>query len=317
MSANRSSLSVALALAMLLVAAACSSEPEPAATDVGTPDVTTAGDLATSANESATPADVTEVSGGCMIGVDSAIVTCDEDQILVESNGLPSHEMMVGIAAGAWNGQWPDAQDFNGSNAFVIPATIDLADDPALTVMNVAGVTANGIPFFFPHAPGRAGSDDCIELPDVWVRDGECLRDPVAVGEMDDCGGHTGRGDDYHYHAEPTCLIDQLEDGAIVGYMLDGVPIYAEPLPGSVEYEGCSGWISPDGVLHHAFQDTYPYLTDCMLGEFAEGPRTQGADVYTGGLDAPRLGEITGFGEGEDGCHTMTFADGNQLTHCH
>lgn len=64
-------------------------------------------------------------------------------------------------------------------------------------------------------------------------------------------------------------------------------------------------------MLHQVFQDAYPYLTDCMLGEFCERPRSQGADVYTGGLDAPRLGEITGFDEDLDGCHIIVFADGN------
>ncbi|MEM7340802.1 MAG: YHYH protein [Actinomycetota bacterium] len=310
-------------LCAIVVATACSSgsnqsadAPVQPSTDDAAAASASDGDGSIAAESATTDAAATGADT-CMTGVDSALVTCGDDSIVIESTGLPSHELMVGIAAGAWNGQWPAEQGYTGANAFVVPTAIELTDDPAYSVMNVAGVTANGVPFFFPHAPGRAGSDTCIELPDSWVAEGECLRDPVAVGEMDDCGGHTGRGDDYHYHAEPTCLIDQMEPGAIVGYMLDGVPIYAEPLAGSVEYDGCSGWVSPAGVIHHAFQDSYPYLTDCMLGTFAEGPRTQGAEVDAGGLDTRQLGAITAYDEADGGCHTMTFADGTELSHCH
>jgi hypothetical protein len=30
------------------------------------------------------------------------------------------------------------------------------------------------------------------------------------MGELDNCGGHAGRGDDYHYHIAPKCLIEEL-----------------------------------------------------------------------------------------------------------
>ncbi|MEM9467439.1 MAG: YHYH protein [Actinomycetota bacterium] len=253
------------------------------------------------------------VETGCLTAVGNATVACGSEQIVIESNGLPEHELMVGISEGGWNGQWPTTQDYTGSNAFSVPTDVTLLDEPLATVMNTAGVTANGIPFFFPHAPG---SGDCVvDLEDAG---GECLRDPVADGEMDVCGGHTGRGDDYHYHATPTCLIEELPEGAVIGYLLDGIPMYAEPIEGSVPYDGCtSGWVSPDGLLHHAFQDSYPYLTDCMLGAFTEGPSTTGAEVYTGDLDVRANGEIVGFVEDEDGCHTMTFESGAELFHCH
>lgn len=251
----------------------------------------------------------------CLTAIDGAIVTCGVTEIVIESDGLPSHVLMEGIANGAWNGQWPAEQDYTGSNAFVIPTQVILADEPALTVMNATGVTANGVPFFFPHAPGRAGDADCLDLPAEILPEGECMRDPVLAGEMDVCGGHTGRGNDYHYHGTPTCMIDELPAGAIVGYMLDGIAMYVEPLEGSVPYQGCSGWISPDGLLHYAFQDSFPYLTSCMLGEFSEGPRTQGSEVFTGGLDARTIGSISSY-TSEAGCQTMTFSTGAQLTHC-
>ena len=148
----------------------------------------------------------------CMTAVGNATIECHDDHIVIESNGLPEHTVMVGIGAGAWNGQWPTAQDYTGNNAFYIPTLFELDEEPHYFVRNVAGVTANGIPIFLPTAPGRAGSEECLDLPlpEGALAQGECLRDPVGVGEMDECGGHTGRGNDYHYHATPTCLLREL-----------------------------------------------------------------------------------------------------------
>lgn len=294
-----------------LLAIACAGSTETA--DPADPAITTSDVADTETSEVGTSDAETSESSGCLTALASATVTCTEEVIVIESDGLPDHQMMVGIEPGGWNGQWPTTQDYTGDNAFVVPTSVTLLDEPLFTVRNAAGVIANGVPFFFPHAPGQG---DCI-IP-VEDAGGECLRDPVADGEMDDCGGHTGRGDDYHYHAAPVCLLDQIDEGAIVGYMLDGIPIYVDPLPDSVAYDGCtSGYVSPDGVLHYAFQDTYPYLTDCMLGAFEVGGGTQPADTYTGDIDTRTAGSIVGFDEDDDGCHTMTFSNGEELYHCH
>ena len=50
------------------------------------------------------------------------------------------------------------------------------------------------------------------------------------------CGGHAGRGVDYHHHVKPVCMIDQMDnagDDAIVGWAYDGFPIYCGNNPDS------------------------------------------------------------------------------------
>ena len=37
----------------------------------------------------------------------------------------------------------------------------------------------------------------------------------LDTGELDVCGGHAGRGDDYHYHIAPKCLIDTLGENHV------------------------------------------------------------------------------------------------------
>jgi hypothetical protein len=55
----------------------------------------------------------------------------------------------------------------------------------------------------------------------------------LLEGELDKCGGHAGRGDDYHYHIAPVCLIEQLGKERIddkkqpIGFAMDGYPIHA------------------------------------------------------------------------------------------
>lgn len=253
----------------------------------------------------------------CMRAVSNATIECGSNVIVIESNGLPDHQMMVGVKSGGWNGQWPQAQDYTGNNAYTIPAKPALAAQPTLTVRNAAGVAANGVPIFFPHAPGREGSSECLDISifEGRIVDQGCLRDPVAVGEMDNCGGHTGRGNDYHYHGTPTCMLEKLEEGEIAGYMLDGLPIYATAIEGSKPYAKCGGYISPAGEIHYAFTPGFPYVTACMLGTFDEGPRTRGSNVYTGGL--PRnAGDIVGFIVDEKGCQQMQFSSGSVLNYC-
>ena len=46
-------------------------------------------------------------------------------------------------------------------------------------------------------------------------------------GELDDWGGHFGRGDDYHYHLVPTHLEETVgKETSPLAYALDGYPVY-------------------------------------------------------------------------------------------
>lgn len=76
----------------------------------------------------------------------------DADFCYIESNGLPDHEMMVGIRA--WQQQVPLPHDFTGANAFRIPKQPKLAAEPvsAKTALftGAIAVAINGVPIFNP-----------------------------------------------------------------------------------------------------------------------------------------------------------------------
>ena len=67
---------------------------------------------------------------------------------LVESNGVPSHNMMVGITS--WQQQVPTPQSYTGTNAWQIPATPMVAETPisAKTQLyrGAIALAVNGVP---------------------------------------------------------------------------------------------------------------------------------------------------------------------------
>jgi hypothetical protein len=105
--------------------------------------------------------------------------------------------------------------------------------------------------------------------------------DPKLQGELDTCAGHAGRGDDYHYHAEPSCLISVLgSESALAGYQLDGYPIYGSKEPSGVSataLDKCQGHDSGDGRgYHYHFTTAAPYSPMCFHGQVPADVSTTG-----------------------------------------
>ena len=61
-----------------------------------------------------------------------------------------------------------------------------------------------------------------------------CIEALIAINmkldqQLDHCNEHAGRGFDIHYHADPVCMYDDVEEGngeeasPIIGYAADGV----------------------------------------------------------------------------------------------
>lgn len=186
----------------------------------------------------------------------------DEKNFYVESNGLPDHEMMTGITA--WQQQVPLPQKYTGANAWQFPLFPVPAKEPMSAKTNffrgAIAIAANGVPIFNPiKNDGRT--------------------DTVLAGELDRWGGHSGRGDDYHYHIAPVHLQDQVGKGMPVAYALDGYPIfgYTEP-DGSTpkNLDAFNGHSDPKLGYHYHATKTYPYLNGGFYGEVTE----QGGQVH-------------------------------------
>jgi hypothetical protein len=97
--------------------------------------------------------------------------------------------------------------------------------------------------------------------------------DALAIGELDDYGGHCGRADDYHYHVAPLHLEKIVGKGMPIAYALDGYPVYGSTEPDGSPMkplDACGGHEDGTGGYHYHALEKYPYLIGAFHGEVTE-----------------------------------------------
>jgi hypothetical protein len=174
---------------------------------------------------------------------------------LVESSGIPSHQMMVGIKS--WQQQIPTPQPYSGTNAWSIPIKPVISQSPISAkghfLRGAIAIAVNGVPIF--NALNNRGDD------------------ALLAGELDDWGGHCGRADDYHYHVAPLHLQSIVGVSAPIAYALDGFPIYGEIEPDGkkvVGLDSLNGHFDSKKKYHYHGTKTYPYINGGFKGVVAE-----------------------------------------------
>ncbi|WP_371154014.1 YHYH protein [Jannaschia sp. 2305UL9-9] len=214
---------------------------------------------------------------------DRVAVTCTDTHAIIRSDTYPDYEMMTGITG--TNEQVPVPGDY-AAPVILAPrmGDIPLTRDAAL------GVAVNGVPIYDYTGGGEMSQADLAHH--------QAQHDTVQTGQLDVCGGHAGRGDDYHYHAEPTCMIAQMENAdssPIIGWAFDGFPIYgalnpdgSEIGPGTLDI--CNG--QPDAIFGYRYHSSVeaPYIVQCLMGvvaDFDALPRVSPLMAADGGGAAP------------------------------
>ncbi len=238
---------------------------------------------------------------------DDVTVTCDETNAYLISDTYPDHLLMTGIV---------------GSNEQIPVPAVDYAApvrlDPVMTGNRVSrdaslGTAINGVPIYDYTSAGELSEEDLVTYnPNL---------DTVATGQLDVCGGHAGRGDDYHYHASPICMIEAMKnagDDAIIGWAYDGFPIFGDQNPDGSEIEEgtldpCNGQIdSLFGYRYHT-SPTWPYVIQCLVGDVDEMelPRVPPLDSIDGGpkeAGVPPQGGVENLVMDDvDGTRTMSY----------
>ncbi len=226
--------------------------------DVSTTDTSSKTDvgLATDSGQALTRCQQIETSA--KVAGFSVTVTCDDDYAYIGSTAFPAHEVMTGIIG---------TNEQTAVPAFDYQSPIVLAPKIAATVTTIdaaVGVAINGVPIYDYTAQGDL---------DPAVYDERA--DTVVTGQLDICNGHAGRGDDYHYHASPTCMIASMpnkDDNPIIGWAFDGFPLYGNNAPdGTVIEEGTLGLCNniedaTYGWRYHT-SNYPPYIIQCLIGE--------------------------------------------------
>lgn len=218
------------------------------------------------------------------------------DYWMVESTGLPSHNMMVGITS--WQQQFPFPQPFTGDNAFRLPVSPSLAETPVSArtglFSGAIALAVNGVPIF--NALNNRGDD------------------ALLAGELDEWGGHCGKADDYHYHVAPLHLESAVGFAKPIAYALDGYAIY-----GSLEPDGSAlqpldeynGHPDENAGYHYHGTSTYPYINGGLVGNVtvsndAIDPQPHTTPVRPAG-EPLRGAVITDFETVEPGSYRLTF----------
>ncbi|MEL6569655.1 MAG: YHYH protein [Pseudomonadota bacterium] len=240
---------------------------------------------------------------------DSVTVTCTDTHAVVSSDTYPDHELMTGIVG--TNEQVPVPADY----AAPILLEPSLGGAP-LTRDAALGVAVNGVPIYDYTAGGEMSQADLAHH--------QAQHDTFQTQQLDICGGHAGRGDDYHYHMAPVCMIAEMENAgpdAIIGWAFDGYPIYGRLNPDGSEIpdgalDVCNG--QPDdtfGYRYHTSEEA-PYIVQCLMGEVADFdrlPRVRPLQAEGGGGAEPGRPPRGGvenlvFTQSEDGSRSMDYS---------
>lgn len=239
---------------------------------------------------------------------DSVTVSCSDTHATLTSDTYPDHDMMTGIIA--TNEQVPVPAEY-GAPILLSPV---FTGDP-LTRDAALGVAVNGVPIYDYTGGGE------MSLADLAHH--QTQHDTLQTGQLDVCGGHAGRGDDYHYHVTPTCMIAQMDNAgpdAIIGWAFDGYPIYGDTNPdGSAIVDGvldvCNG--QPDDTFGHRYHTSpdAPYIVQCLMGavaDFDRLPRVRPLSAVSGGGAEPGRPPRGGvenlvFTQNADGSRSMDY----------
>jgi len=193
----------------------------------------------------------------------------------IESKGIPTtHTMMVGISNHGWQQQVPLPKCYIGVSAWPVPINPVIATTPVPVnashfTKGAIAIAVNGVPIFNPYT--NTGVDALLD------------------GQLDNYGGHCGRGDDYHYHTAPLHLYGVQSPTLPIAFALDGFAVY-----GSVEPDG-NTMLALDinhghyrnGVYHYHGTVSAPYMIGSMVGAVTEDvtnqiiPQPQGSPVRT------------------------------------
>ena len=243
----------------------------------------------------------TVASGGALAGfeefADTVKVVRDGSWWLVESNGLPAHNMMVGITS--WQQQVPVSQPYSGSNAWRIPVAPVPAGTPVSgrtsLYRGAIALAANGVPIF--NALNNRGDDAFL------------------FGELDQWGGHAGRADDYHYHVAPLHLSDTVGASRPIAVALDGYPIYGESEPDGSNVRGLdelNGHEHGSLGYHYHGTRTYPYVNGGLRGvvtvsgdQVEPQPRT---NPFRPSLEPLRGATVTSFSSRAGGSYVLGYS---------
>jgi hypothetical protein len=196
------------------------------------------------------------------------------DYVVIETTGVPNHNSPY------WGANHPNYESPHSGMAvnpnlittqnfkFHIPLTPSVASSVSSTPLGAIGVSLSGVPFYNQYAG-----------PNNQPLDNE-------IASFDNYYGHPQQTGQYHYHWEPTYLTF-ADNSILVGYSLDGFPIYGPTNQTDGQYptdlDDINGHTHvteeyPNGIYHYHATATVPYLIGGFRGQVGS---SGGGGYYT------------------------------------
>ena len=189
-------------------------------------------------------------------------ISADAGYVTLKSNGLPDHKSPYYMGT-----QWDPAmyEAYNGSNpnfnlnpnriksqnlTFKIPINPTEASTHEATPLGPIGISVNGVPLFNQYA-------------------GPATPLTNEINSFDQYNGHPQQQGQYHYHVEPLYITANKGKDALIGFLLDGFPVYGPMENGTTlttadldTYHGHTGPTAdyPNGIYHYHITADAPYI---------------------------------------------------------
>lgn len=194
------------------------------------------------------------------------------ERLIIKSDGLPNHEILdVYQAISVYDDETVFlAEPLAQRTLLDIPLNPIMAEEKTPTYIGAIGIAISGALFYGPFE----ANGTTVALDANFTLDG--------IPFIDACNGHPNPfAVQYHYHGIPYCITDTLdvegEHSRLLGYLLDGFPVYGPQDEGGVmlekaDLDECFGHFGatpeyPDGVYHYHILEESPYMMPCYSGE--------------------------------------------------
>lgn len=186
-------------------------------------------------------------------------ISTSGNYVVLKATGIPDHKSPY------YNTTDSRYEAYNGSNpsfslnpnrimqqayTFKIPVNPVAASTHAATPLGPIGISVNGVPLFNQYAgPNQPLTNE--------------------INSFDQYGGHPQQTGQYHYHVEPLYITAQKGKNALIGFLLDGFPVYGPLENGttitSANLDAYHGHTSatadyPNGIYHYHITADAPYI---------------------------------------------------------
>ena len=211
-----------------------------------------------------------DVSGAYSAFYNITSISSDSSSVIIRTSDLPDHKSsFFGKSSAKY-------EAYNGSNPSFSTAInlMGMVSDPILA--------AQDITFRLPKNPTPASSHTATGFGAIGVAVNGvvlfnqyngvgALLGTLEFNNLDQYNGHPTPAPSlqYHYHIEPLYLTQKLGSSALLGFLLDGYPVYGPVENGrrlkSADLDSFHGHTHataeyPGGIFHYHFTDDAPWL---------------------------------------------------------